>query len=319
MSGITVAVTGAAGFLGRSLTPVLRDDPAIASVIAVDLRRGDATGVEWRTADVRDRGAISAALSGADVVVHLAAVVVGDMRLADQINIAGSRNVFEAAVTEGARRLVHASSVAVYGHGVAGRMLTEDDEPHPLDAFTYSRTKGAAERELNATLQAHPALESIRLRPAIVLGPNNHDFFETVVRRRGVIKPGRNAGALQFVHIDDVVEGFRLATLGSATGAYNLAGEGTVTYEDLALMSGKRVVTVPFRVAMAGARAAERLRPGLGLDPGWVLVAQNPPLVSAARARADLGWNPAYSSRAAIAAFIGAAPATRTVQGGRLK
>ena len=316
MSGITVAITGAAGFLGRTLTPVLRDDPGVAAAIAVDLRRGDTRGVEWRTADVRDRAGVEAALRGADVVVHLAAVVVGDMRLADQINIVGSRTVFEATATVGARRLVHASSVAVYGHGVAGRLLTEDDEPHPLDAFTYSRTKGAAERELDAALAAHPTLQSIRLRPAIVLGPDNHDFFETVMRRRGVIKPGRNAGALQFVHIDDVVEGFRLAVLGSATGAYNLAGEGTLTYEDLAAMTGKRVVTVPFRVAMAGARAAERLRPAMGLDPGWVIVAQNPPLVSSERAHAELDWKPAYTSREAVAAFVGDAAAAK-VPGGR--
>ena len=317
MSGITVAVTGAAGFLGRALTPVLRDDPAVGSLVAVDLRPGDTTGVEWRTADVRDRSAVAEALRGADVVVHLAAVVVGDTRFSDAINIGGSRNVFEASTAVGARRIVHASSVAAYGYGVDGRLLTEEDELHPIDAFPYSRTKGAAERELDAVLSAHLALETIRLRPAIIVGDNNHDFLENVMHRRGVVKPGRAAGAMQFVHIDDVVEGFRLATLGPATGAFNLAGEGSVSYEDLAALAGKRVATIPFRVAMAGARAAERFRPAMGLGPGWVLIAQRPPFVSSARAENELGWKPAYTSREAVAAFVGAPAATTQLSGGR--
>src|SRR5438874_1389852 len=107
MSGNTVAVTGAAGFLGRALTPALRDDPAVDRVIAIDVKAGSTEGVEWRRADVRDP-AIIEVLSGADVVVHLAAVVVGDTRFADDINIGGSANVFQAAAAAGCRRIVHA-------------------------------------------------------------------------------------------------------------------------------------------------------------------------------------------------------------------
>ncbi|TMK20221.1 MAG: NAD-dependent epimerase/dehydratase family protein [Actinobacteria bacterium] len=76
MSGITVAVTGAAGFLGRALTPALRDDPAVDRVVAIDLQAGPAAHVDWRNADVRNP-AIAEALRGADVVVHLAAVAAG--------------------------------------------------------------------------------------------------------------------------------------------------------------------------------------------------------------------------------------------------
>jgi nucleoside-diphosphate-sugar epimerase len=46
MAPLTVAITGAAGFLGRTLTPVLRDDPAVGRVIALDLARGETEGVE---------------------------------------------------------------------------------------------------------------------------------------------------------------------------------------------------------------------------------------------------------------------------------
>jgi nucleoside-diphosphate-sugar epimerase len=303
MSKLTLAITGAAGFLGRTLTPVLRDDPAVGRVIALDLERGETEGVEWVAADVRDR-ALADKLRGVDVVVHLAFVVLGDLRQADDINVRGSANVFEAAANAGCRRLVHASSVAAYGYGVEGRFLTEDDPIRPIEAFTYSRTKGAAERALLETIERHPELEVAWLRPSIILGPRNHDFLETLMSRRAVIRPGRNAGGIQFVHIDDVVEAFRLATVGRATGAFNVSGSGSVSYEELAEIAGKRLVTVPRRAALGFTGAAGRMRPKLGVDAGWVMIAQRPPLVSTIRAERELGWRPTRSSREAIEEFL---------------
>ena len=314
MSGITVAVTGAAGFLGRSLTPALRDDPRVGRVIAIDRTPGATEGVDWASADVRDPG-LAGVLRGADVVVHLAFVVLGDLREADDINVRGSANVFEATATAGSRRLVHASSVAAYGYGIEGRLLTEDDPIRPIEAFTYSRTKGAAERALDDTLARHPDLQGVRLRPSIILGPRNHDLLETLMSRRAVIRPGRHAGAIQYVHVDDVVEAFRLAALGETTGAFNVAGEGTVSYEDLAEITGKRLVTVSHGVARAFAGAAARLRPKLGLDAGWVMISKRPPLVSSARADSELGWRPTRSSRQAIEEFLRVS--VRATSGGR--
>jgi nucleoside-diphosphate-sugar epimerase len=314
MSGITVAITGAAGFLGRALTPALRDDPRVGRVIAVDRAAGETEGVDWAVVDVRDPG-LAGALHGADVVVHLAFVVLGDLRQADDINVRGSANVFEATAAAGSRRIVHASSVAAYGYGIEGRLLTEDDPIRPIQTFTYSRTKGAAERALDDTLARHPDLEGVRLRPSIILGPRNHDLLETLMSRRAVIRPGRGSGAIQYVHIEDVVEAFRLATLGDATGAFNVAGEGTVSYEDLAEITGKRLVTVPHGVALSFAGASARLRPKLGLDAGWVMISKRPPLVSASRAERELGWRPTRSSRQAIEEFLRGS--VRTTTGGR--
>ncbi|MGH2728656.1 MAG: NAD-dependent epimerase/dehydratase family protein, partial [Actinomycetota bacterium] len=143
----TVAVTGAAGFLGRSVVRALKEDPAVGRVIGIDRVSGD-PDFEWSLVDIRDPG-IDRVLGGADVVVHLAAVVLGDMWTAESVNVGGTRNLAEAAARAGVRRFVHASSVASYGFGVAGRLLTEEDRLNPLEAFPYSRTKGAAERALD--------------------------------------------------------------------------------------------------------------------------------------------------------------------------
>ena len=303
MAPLTVAITGAAGFLGRTLTPVLRDDPAVGRVIALDLAPGETEGVEWVAADIRDPQ-LAERFRGADVVVHLAFVVLGDLRQAQDINVRGSANVFEAAAKAGCRMLVHASSVAAYGYGLEGRLLTEEDPIRPIEAFTYSRTKGAAERALLETIERHPELEVAWLRPSIILGPRNHDFLETLMSRRAVVKPGRRSGSIQFIHIDDVVEAFRLATVGHATGAFNVSGGGSVTYEELAAIAGKRLITVSHRAALSFTGAAGRFRPKLGIDAGWVMIAQRPPLVSTERAERELGWHPTRSSREAITEFL---------------
>jgi nucleoside-diphosphate-sugar epimerase len=299
---LTVGVTGAAGFLGRAVVPALRDDPAIGRVVAIDRVSGDIAGVDWALADIRDP-TLTDRLGGVDVVVHLAAVVLGDMRLAEDINVRGSANVAEAAARAGCRRFVQASSVAAYGFGVAGRLLTEEDPLRPLEAFPYSRTKGAAERALDEAQVRHPDLQIIRLRPSIILGPNTHELATRLAGRMSV-RPGRNATATQYVHIDDVVEAFRLATLSDATGAFNISPSDTVTYRDMATIAGARLVTVPVGVARFATRLAERYRPSMGIDPGWVIIAQRPPLVSGEKAERVLGWRPTYSGRETVEEFV---------------
>jgi nucleoside-diphosphate-sugar epimerase len=64
-----VAVTGAAGGIGRALAIRLASSPKVKKVIAIDASRGDIAGVTWRVADVRDP-ALASRLTGADVVVH---------------------------------------------------------------------------------------------------------------------------------------------------------------------------------------------------------------------------------------------------------
>ena len=308
-AGLTVAVTGAAGFLGRALAQALVADPAISRVIAIDRVSGQAEGIEWVLADIRDPK-LEESLHGVDVVVHLAARVLGDMRLAEAINVGGTANVADCAARAGVKRFVHASSVASYGYGLPDRLLTEDDPINPLDAFPYSRTKGAAERALDEVEARHPGFQIIRLRPSIVLGPNNHELATRMAGRISV-RPGRNATASQYVHSDDVVEAFRLAVHSDATGVFNISPSDVVTYEQMAAIARARLVTVPIGVARAATRLAQRYRPKMGVDPGWVLIAQRPPLVSGEKAERVLGWKPNRSGYETVEEFVRTIRATR--------
>src|SRR5260370_42222040 len=83
--------------------------------------------VTYRRGDVLDRGAVAELVEDADVVVHLAFMIMGGAKDSRKVNLDGSRNVFEAAVAAGAKRIGYASSVAAYRlHRENPPPLTED-------------------------------------------------------------------------------------------------------------------------------------------------------------------------------------------------
>src|ERR671932_334901 len=120
-SGLTVAVTGPTGTFGHGLMPLLQNDDRIEKIVGIARRPFDPSEHGWtkmtyRQGDVRDPDALEEAFRDADVVVHLAFMIVGSAsrETIEAINIEGTRNVFQAAAAAGARRFVYASSVAAY-------------------------------------------------------------------------------------------------------------------------------------------------------------------------------------------------------------
>ena len=130
---LTVAVTGPTGTFGLALMPLLQDDDRVARVIGIARRPFDPaargwTKMEYRRGDVRNVDALRTSFEDADVVVHLAFLIVGGgKRTTQAINVEGTLNAFRAAADAGAARFVYASSVAAYGfHSDNPVGITED-------------------------------------------------------------------------------------------------------------------------------------------------------------------------------------------------
>ena len=107
--------------------------------------------VEYRRGDVLDRDSVDALVEEADVVVHLAFVIVAGEDESREINLSGSRNVFEAAAAAGAKRLVYTSSVAAYGFdrdlpGAARRGRAAARQLAPSLLRPQGRGRGGARR-----------------------------------------------------------------------------------------------------------------------------------------------------------------------------
>jgi nucleoside-diphosphate-sugar epimerase len=340
-SGATVAVTGATGTIGIPLVRLLEADERVGRVVAIARRPFDGATHGWRHAeqrrvDVRDRSALTAALAGADAVVHLAfslpGVRQGPGTLRD-VNVEGTLNALAAARASGARRFVQASSAAVYGFPPRGEQPLREDAPvtEPGGAHFYVDHKVEVERRLRRELDRDAGgLEATFVRPVGVAGPHaagaaGHGLprlaragvqLAQALYRAGVRPPLPPLPVpVQLVHERDAADAFRRAALGDGPpGTYNVGGEGVVTGAEFVRGLGFPVLPLPERAARAGARALDAL-PKPWPVAMWVHILTAPVVVDASAARERLGWAPRHTTRDALAAMVPAL-AGRAAPGG---
>jgi UDP-glucose 4-epimerase len=311
MPGLTVAVTGPTGDLGRAFIRALERSREVERIIGMARRPFDPAAhgwkrTEYRRGDVLDRASVETLVDGADVVVHLAFIVVKASAETRHINVEGSRNVFEATVAAGARRLVYASSVAAYGFAEVDGLLTEDLPALGHARHPYSAHKAEVEAALADAL-AGGETEAWVLRPSIVAGPDATTFVEQVRWPDRLPGPlGTVAGAVavlpdagvpfQLVHHDDVATALRAGVLGRGEpGAYNIAADGEVTVRDLADALGYHTVPMPRLAIEAASEVVARL-PFLPEEAAWVEALRRPVLMDTSKARRLLKWRPRYDA-----------------------
>lgn len=327
--GLTVAVTGPTGEIGKPFIRALERSRDVTRIVGMARRPFDPAAegwrkVEYRRGDVLDRASVDRLCEGADVVVHLAFIIVAGSSESERINLEGSRNVFEAAVAAGAQRLVHASSVAAYGFPELDRRITEDDPATGNERHPYSRHKADVEAVLEEVLD-DAETDAYVLRPCIVAGPDAPLLINSIPYVRlgdrlpaavralfdqvPILKPVvPDPGVpFQLVHHDDVATALRAAVLGrGAPGAYNLAGEGELTLSDLASALGWYSVPLPELALDAAAEVVARV-PFLPDEATWVEALRRPTLMDTAKARRELRWRPKHDARATLEATVAGA------------
>jgi nucleoside-diphosphate-sugar epimerase len=172
-----VCVTGATGLIGGALLPKLRAAGATVSALvrsADKARTLASAGVEVTVGDVTDSNATAQAIRGAEVVFHLAAKVNATGSLDDfvETNVRGTECVLEAAAASGSmRRVVHVSSIAVYGRIDQDQIIDESTplDPEPARRDSYSHSKILAERSA-VEFAKRTGLPLTVVRPGIVYG-----------------------------------------------------------------------------------------------------------------------------------------------------
>jgi UDP-glucose 4-epimerase len=336
-SKVTVAITGPTGDIGRSLLRALDRSRDVARVLAMARRPFDPAeaglkNTEYRQGDVLDRDALDELFKDADVVVHLAFIIMGGLKETQRINLEGSRNVFEAAVAAGAKRLVYASSVAAYGfHADNPDLLTEDVPPRGTDRHYYSAQKAALEGVLNEVVEG-AEIDAYLFRPCIVAGPDALLLLENIPYLQISEKmPAPILRALEFmpalkpvlpdpgvpfqlVHHDDVASAFRAAIVGRGTpGVYNLAGEGSLTMSDVADALGWYSIPLPELALGAAAELVARL-PFVPAEAQWIESFRTSVLMDTSKTRRELGWRPQHDARETLQAMVDAARSEQLIR-----
>ena len=312
---ITVAVTGPTGDIGRALLRRLDADPAVERVLGMARRPFDPASLglaktEYRQGDVLDREGVDAFAQEADVLVHLAFIILGGREETRSINLEGSRNVFEAA--RGVTRLVYTSSVAAYGfHAANPQPLTEDVPARGSDAHYYSAQKAELEETLRDALDGSD-VETYVFRPCIVAGGDALalvEAFPRLLRKAPLAKPvlPDPGTPFQLVHTEDVATALAAAVRGDGEpGIYNLAGEGTIQAGDLARALGWLTVPMPKLGVDVAAEAVGRL-PFMPAQASWINALRVPVVMDTTRAREQLGWKPRHDTRAVLADTVASA------------
>lgn len=262
---MTVAVTGATGHIGANLVRALIDKGITPRcLVHVSSRAIDGLPVEKVQGDVCDLDSLCHAFHGVDVVYHLAASIslsMMDWSRLEEINVKGTRNVVEACLRTGVRRLVHFSSI----HALVQEPLDVPvNEERPLVESRqyppYDRSKAAAEKEVRRGIEN--GLNAVIIYPTAVFGPHDYQpsFFGealmTIAQRK---LPALVNGGFDWVDARDVVAGAIMAGEKASAGSRYLLSGHWVSMLDISEMieeitgiSTKRPV-FPLWLAHAGA------------------------------------------------------------------
>jgi nucleoside-diphosphate-sugar epimerase len=329
--GLTVAVTGPTGDIGRSYLRALDGSPEVKRVLGMARRRFDPSSLglkktEYRQGDILDRDALDDLFAEADVVAHLAFIIVGSPEETRRVNLEGSRNVFEAAAAAPkCKRLVYTSSVAAYGfHDDNPVPLTEDVAPRGTEGHYYSAQKAELEGTLRAALEGSD-IEAYLFRPCIVAGADAIFMLEVIpyislqekvpgpvlrlletmpILRPVIPDPGV---PFQLVHTEDVAKALLAGTLGRGEpGVYNLAADGELTASDLAAALGWYSIPVPDLAVEVTANLVSRL-PFLPPEAYWVNAFTTSVVMDTSKARSQLRWRPTHDARAVLMQTVRAA------------
>ena len=308
-----VVVVGASGNAGTSLLRSLATEPAVDSVLALCRRMPEARfpKTEWRQADIA-RTPLRPLFDGADAVVHLAWLIQPgrDQQTVRAVNVDGSARVFRAAAAAGVTTLVYASSVGAYAPGPKDHRVDESWPTTGIQSSFYSRHKAEVERRLDSFEQEATRMRVVRLRPGLIFKRDAASGIRrlfagpllpgSLVRPDLIpIVPRHDRLVFQAVHSHDVGEAYRLALVGDAAGAFNIAAEPVLDPDELARILNARPMRLPARLLRAGAAASFKLRLQPS-EPGWLDMGLAVPLMDLSRARDELGWRPSHSAADAL-------------------
>lgn len=301
-------MTGATGLLGGNLVRgLLARGQQVRALVHRDERAVAGLDLETARADLADPASLARAFDGVDVVYHLASLIsirTDNWEAVRRVNVIGTRNVIDACLQSGVRRMVYFGSV----HSRRPEPFDQPlDEDRPLVTAPllppYDRSKALAEIEVRKGIER--GLDAVVILPSAILGP--YDFRPSYVGRalqlmqRGGL-PVLVTGGYDWVDARDVAAGaIRAAEVAPSGSCYILSGHWLSVHAVAVMaaqLSGTRAprLVVPLRLAELGLPVMERLANLNGSQPlytsAMLHALRSNRLITHARAARDLGYSP---------------------------
>jgi dihydroflavonol-4-reductase len=268
---VRILVTGATGFLGSTLVPLLREQGHEVRPMS----RGGEGGVK---ADVRDEASLRAAIDGCEAIYHLAGLVSRDPKDARkmyELHVDGTRTLLRAAREAGVKRVVLASSSGTIGVSKVRRVATEADD-YPIETvgrWPYYLSKIYEEKI--AIEAARSGLPVVILNPSLLLGPGDtrlsstQDVFRFLMGRIPVLP----RGGISFVDVRDAARAFVSALTCGNLGERHLLGAANWDFDEFFERLGRIAhrppppLRLPSVVQIGFAHLFERIARERGKEP----------------------------------------------------
>ncbi len=242
---------------------------------------------------------------GVDALVHLAFLLRPgrNRELVRRVNVGGTAQTLRACKEAGVRQLLYFSSTTVYGpHPGDPLPYTEQSAVQPVRGFQYAEDKAATELMLEAFRADNPDMCVTVLRGCVIMGPRSDNFIAQAFRKPVLVSIAGADPHMQFMHEDDVQEALELCLLECVPGVYNITGQDTVAYSEIARVAGRRSVAVPAPMLTVLTQASWALQLQSDSQASGLTMVRYPWFASNEKFTRETGFRPRYTSREALEA-----------------
>lgn len=304
--GKTIVITGINSYFAATLLPKLETDPAVDTIIGIDNApwKGGYAKVKFFRKDIRSPE-LADILMGADTVFHMAFIVgeIRDKKTTFDININGTRNVFDACVTAGVKKVVYTSSATVYGASIHNPLgITEDRTLFKHKDSDYNTSKLDVEKIVADYTKTYPDIIFTSIRAALLFGPRTDNMFSKMFSMKfSALPPG--VSYTQYVHEEDLGEALYLTFTRDLPGIYNVGADDAITTISAFKRAGVMIVPIPAFLLkwLATIGFSLRIFPAGG---GWVTLGHYTIFMNCHKFKAAADWRPKWTSEATFADFI---------------
>jgi UDP-glucose 4-epimerase len=317
-SGKVVLVTGVSRDLGRRFARSLAADPEVRRVIGVDVvpPRGDIGDVSFVRADIRNPVIAKViAKEDVDTVVHMSVIATpgsaGGRSTMKELNVIGTMQLLAACQkAPGLENLVVKSTTTVYGASNRDpAMFTEDMEPRRAPKAGYAKAVAEIEGYVRGFARRRPDCRVTLLRCANVIGPHVVSPITSYFRLPVIPRVLGFDARLQFLHQNDLFAVLQHSVNSDVAGTFNVAGDGILMLSQAIRRLQRPSVPLP-GFAVGGVGSGLRSARLADFSPEQIAFLTYGRGVDTTRMRAELGFEPAYTTEEAFADFSALLPPT---------
>ncbi len=244
-----IFITGISGYIGTRIAQALLPHGQVKHVVGIDIQEPSFShpNLTFIRQDVREPVRDLLEAHDIDTIVHTAYVLAPnhDTQRMEEINVLGTKNILAGAREAGVDQILYTSSTTAYGfYPDNENPLSEESPLRGNDDFIYAKNKKEIETLVIAFVNENPGISVTVLRPCYVAGPGLDNPLSTHLKK-SFVPLIKNTAPFQYVHEDDLIRVMVLCLEQKLNGAFNVAGDGTITFPEMVRLLGNTPVLLP--------------------------------------------------------------------------